>query len=339
MRAQGTHYRIGFVPLLLALLIQFLAGAGAGAAMSISREHKKDGASRPTAKKPSNLSAAGKTKPAKTSPAKKKVTAKSTAASKPAAAKPPSPIAGKGMWIYELGKVAHGNPNAVAKAAADKGFTHIFVRVGSGLNGLNTLTAAKSLLIPAHRRGIKVIAWYFPYFNTTGGDVVRSMSVIKFRNYGHGFDGFAADIEPTPGSRLTRVNAQAYSIAIRRQAPNAYLVLVPPRVTSTTIKSFPYWALVPHYSAVAPMVYWGRFDPAGAVAESMRFLARFKRDIAPIGQAYNMAPEGGPLGNPSAAQTVAFMAMAKRLGAKGVSFWSWQHATAVQLHTIRTFRW
>jgi hypothetical protein len=339
MRAKGSNYQIGFVPLLLALLIQFLAGAGAGAAMSISREHQKAAAKPSAARKPSKLASAGKLHAVKTPVAKKK-RAKAAPKVVPApATKRLSPIAGKGMWIYELRKVAHGNPETIAKAAADKGFSHIFVRVGSGASGLNTLTAATKLIVPAHRHGIKVIAWYFPYFKNVGSDVARTMRVIKFTNYGQGFDGFAADIEPAPGSNLNRGTAQSYSAAVRRAAPTGYLVLVPPRVTPTTMKSFPYWALMPHYDAVAPMVYWGRYDPAGSVAQSIRFLAPYGKDIAPVGQAYNMAPEGGPFGNPNAAATVAFMAMSKRLGATGVSFWSWQHATAEQLHTIRTYRW
>jgi hypothetical protein len=339
MRAKGNHYQIGFVPLLLALLIQFIAGAGVGAVMSISHEQKKVAAKPLAGKKPGKLSTAGRLVSSKKTTKKKAAKPAAQAAPQVAIAKKPSPIAGKGMWIYELRKVAHGNPNAIAKAAADKGFTHIFVRVGSGMAGLNTLTAATKLIVPAHRYGIKVIAWYFPYFNDAQSDVERTMRVIRFTTYGQSFDGFAADIEPAPGSRLNRRTAQAYSAAIRKAAPSEYLVLVPPRVTATTVRSFPYWALMPHYDGVAPMTYWGRFDPAGTVAESIKFLARYGKDIAPIGQAYNMGPEGGPVGNPSAAQTVAFMETAKRLGATGVSFWSWQHATAVQLHTIRTFRW
>ncbi len=250
-----------------------------------------------------------------------------------------SPVKGKGMWIYELPKVAGGKPKAVAWLARQGKLTHIYVRVGSSKVGLKTLDEAASVLPYAHELGIKVIAWYFPYFNNIPADVRRSKDAIGYQYQGHRFDGFAADIETAPGSALSAATVGEYSSGLRMAAPNAYLIAVPPRPTETTIKRFPYDAMMPYYDAVAPMVYWGRFDPQDTVESSIRYLARWGKPVSPIGQAYDMGTEGGPVGNPRAQDTWAFMRTAKQRGAIGVSFWSWQHASSPEWRAIRLFGW
>lgn len=243
------------------------------------------------------------------------------------------------MWIYELDRIAGGSPLAVARLAKQFGLSHIYVRVGSGKAGLATLDRAARVLPPAHERGIKVIAWYFPYFGLVENEITHSARTIRYRHAGHSFDGFAADIESTPGSRLSWRTAYAYSRGLRAAAPDAYLIAVPPRPTSTTIRKFPYDAVIPHFDAVAPMVYWGRSGPGKTVVESIAWLRRFGKPVSPVGQAYDMGPEGGPQGKPRGAALWTFMHEAKTHRAVGVSFWSWQHASYTHWRTIRAFRW
>lgn len=243
------------------------------------------------------------------------------------------------MWIYQMSKIAGGNTERIAELAARQGLTHLFVRVGSGRSGLNTLNEAASILPHAHKRNIRVIAWYFPYFNNIPADVARSVTAMNTTRYGQRFDGFAADIESANGSALSATTADTYSRALRAALPAAYLIAVPPRPTEHTLKRFPYDSVIPHYDAVAPMVYWGRFDPAESVRSTMTFLSKYGKPVSPIGQTYDMGSEGGPKGNPPPHQIWAFMRESKRLGADGVSFWSWQHATAKNWWTIRQFDW
>lgn len=251
-----------------------------------------------------------------------------------------APIAGKGMWIWQFNKIAGGDPEVIVKNAVGLGITHVYVRVGSGTKGLNTIHQVAPLLPVAHREGIKVVAWYFPYFNDIAGDVRRGVETINFRYQGEAFDAFAADIEPAAGSALSAATGQAYSAALRAAAPDAYLIVVPPRPSPHAIKTFPFDAVIPHYDAVAPMVYWGRYDPEQTAVDSIRFFAeRYGKLVAPIGQAYDMGPEGGPDGNPPPWQSWAFMRASKLKGAIGVSFWVWETATTPEFHSIREFPW
>jgi len=249
-----------------------------------------------------------------------------------------SPLPGKGMWIYQMRTIAGGNVERIAEEARKHGLTHIYVRVG-GLRGLDTLSEAASILEPAHRRGIKVIAWYFPYFRDVDVDVSRSLIAINTDVRGHFFDGFAVDIESANGSKLSAETAGRYSRELREKAPAAYLIAVPPRPTQHALGYFPYDATMPHYDAIAPMVYWSRFDPAESTRDAMRFLAKYGKPVAPIGQTYDMFTEGGPRGNPPPHQIWAFMSEAQKLGAPGVSFWSWQHATTENWRTLRSYPW
>lgn len=336
MRSRGSHIRIGITPLALALVAQFLAGIGVGTAIVRKTEVERIVAAHVAATKPTPARAAAKPKKATPRPAPSAPAAPKPARA-PAQSKPVSPIAGKGMWIYEMNKVGR-TPAAIAKLAAARGYTHLFVRVGSGKRGLDTLSAVQWLIPYAHNHGIKVIAWYFPYFTDVKADVARSLRVIRHTIRGHRFDGFAADIEPAPGALVYWGTTTAYSRALWKAAGSSYLILVPPRPTTHSIRTYPY-GIARFYDAIAPMVYWGRFDPDMTTAQAIRWLSRYGKDIAPIGQAYDMGPEGGPRGNPPAWETNKFMMAAKRYGAVGVSFWSWQHASGEQIRTIRAFPW
>lgn len=255
-----------------------------------------------------------------------------------ASPKQPSPLAGKGMWIYQMGEIAGGDVETIAEHAVKQGLTHLYVRVG-GLRGLDTLREAASILPVAHRHGLKVIAWYFPYFKDVDIDVRRSITAINTTVRGHTFDGFAVDIESANGSKLSGETAGRYSRLLRDAAPSSYLIAVPPRPTKYALGYFPYDETMPHYDAIAPMVYWSRFDPADSVRSAIRFLSKYGKPIAPIGQTYDMLPEGGPRGNPPPHQIWAFMSESQKLGAPGVSFWSWQHATSSNWRAIRTYPW
>ena len=58
----------------------------------------------------------------------------------------------------------------------------------------------------------------------------------------------------------------------------------------------------------------------------MRDLAVYGKPILPVGQAYDGGGEGGPPGVPPRDELIQFMQSGDKVGAAGVSWWSWQHA-------------
>lgn len=290
-------------------------------------------AKRRPAVQPSPTPSIAKPKPVPPTPAAVATAAKPA----PAATAPSLPIAGKGMWIYEFDLVGKGNVHEIVKMAKRYGLSHLYVRAGTSRSGLNTWPDVARILPVAHAAGLKVIPWFFPYLYNPAQDAARTIAVLKTTVKGHRVDGFAADIEtPAEGTWLSRKRVKDYINAVRRKVPNAFMVLVPPRPNSWTIKFYPF-DLVPRFDAVAPMVYWGRFDPVRTTADAVSYLKRFGKPVAPIGQVYDMGPEGGPKGRPKPAAIRRFMAEARARGSVGFSFWSWQHSALPQWDAIRAF--
>ncbi|MFY9587171.1 MAG: hypothetical protein WAT66_06930, partial [Actinomycetota bacterium] len=252
----------------------------------------------------------------------------------------PLPIEGLGMWIYEFDKAAGGDPRKIVRAAMRRGITHIYVRLGSSKVGINGWKNIKKILPVAHAAGLKVIAWDFPYLFNTTQDARRGAFVMSHTVGGHRVDGFAADVETrSEGTMLTRSRALRYARQLRANLKEYFTILVPPRPNAYVLSFYPFGALVPSFDAVAPMVYWGGHSPVSTVGEAIRYLRRFGKPIAPIGQSFDMGPEGGPKGHPKGRALVRFMDAARRSGAVGVSFWSWQHTPRGLWHTIDTYRW
>src|SRR5207245_10921912 len=93
------------------------------------------------------------------------------------------------------------------------------------------------------------------------------------------------------------------------------------------LQRYPYADVVAHFDVIAPMIYWLNREPGSDVADAMKELARYAKPLAPIGQAYDGAPEGGRTGVPPRAELLRFMAVAAKYHAAAVSFWSWQEAS------------
>ena len=261
-------------------------------------------------------------------------------AAKPKAAAPVSiPIAGKGMWIYEFDLIMGGNVQRIVEVAKHYGLSHLYVRAGTTHSGLDTWPDVLRILPVAHAAGLKVIPWYFPYLRNPGADARRTIAMIRTVVQGHRVDGFAADIETrAEGTKLSTKAVKQYIDTVRKGAPEAYMILVPPRPNRHTIRFYPYH-LIPRFAAVAPMVYWGATDPAKATADAVSYLKRFNRPVAPIGQVYDMGSEGGPKGRPKPPALRRFMSEARTRGSVGFSFWSWQHSVIPQWDAIRAFPW
>ena len=86
------------------------------------------------------------------------------------------------------------------------------------------------------------------------------------------------------------------------------------------------------------MVYWGCVEPGAAAYETIARLAAL-RPVHLIGQGYDMGPEGGRIGAPSADEIRRFLDVARRGGALGASLWSWQHANANAWAALSAFPW
>jgi hypothetical protein len=263
--------------------------------------------------------------------------ASSTAAAPPAG-RGALPI-GKGMWIWMHDRADGGDPNTIVARAKANGLTHLYVRTGTLREGFMAGPFLDALLPVAHANGIRVYGWDFPYLNAPGDDVLRALAAIKYTTPdGHRIDGFSADIESThEGTNNDLEFVTAYVNWLRQNVgPNYPLIATVPNPTPGKVKSgFPYREIVAPFDAVAPMVYWMNRDPASDAANAVSYLSQFGKPVFPIGQAYDGGPEGGPPGVPNRDALIRFMQYADAVGAAGVSFWSYQHATPEAWDAVR----
>lgn len=252
-----------------------------------------------------------------------------------------SVINGKGMWIWQTLKTEAGDADAVVARATAAGLRQVWVRVGDSRYGFYAADYLSRLLPAAHRAGLSVIGWGFPYLHDPASDAAWSVEAVTWRAPdGSRLDGFSPDIElASEGVVLTEKRITLYLGQVRPAAGPMPLIATVYRATDARWNgTYPYRAIAPYVDAFAPMVYWGCVEPGGATLESVERLASLK-PVHVIGQGYNAGPEGGRVGAPSAAETVRFLDVARRAGAVGASMWVWQSMGDQQWDALSGYVW
>ncbi len=263
------------------------------------------------------------------------------AAPAPNVTNPTTPFAGKGMWIWKTLQTEGGDVDAVVARATAAGLRQVWVRVGDSKDGFYAADYLSRLVPKAHKAGLAVIGWGFPFLHDPVADAAWSARAVDWRAPdGSRLDGFSPDIElSSEGVILTERRITVYLGIVRPAAGDMPLVATVYRATEARwTGTYPYRAIAPYVDAFAPMVYWGCVEPGAATQESIARLATLK-PVHVIGQGYDAGPEGGRTGAPSGAETVRFLDVARRNGAIGASFWVWQSMPAEQWDALSNFAW
>lgn len=251
--------------------------------------------------------------------------------------KPTVPV-GKGMWVHQLDRASAGDIAGMVKYAVDTGLTHIYVRLGSSKKGFYAQRDLDAILPLAHKAGLKIVGWDYPYLFDAIGDANRAGAEIAYRTPdGHGIDAFAADIETqSEGTNLTIEGVKEYNIRIREVAGFQFpLIAAVPRPSPS--RWFPYPEATRNFDAIAPMVYWVNRDPATDVARAIAAFHGYNKPILPVGQAYDPAVDGSQSWAPPSADDLhRFMRTAGDLGVASYSFWAWDTASPEQWDAIAT---
>ena len=252
-----------------------------------------------------------------------------------------TPLEGKGMWIWKTRQTEGGDVDAVVARAKAAGLTQLWVRVGDSRDGFYAADYLSSIVPKAHKAGIAVIGWGFPFLHDPVGDAAWSAQAVSWRAPdGSRLDGFSPDIElASEGVVLTERRITLYLGELRPAAGDMLMVATVYRATDARWNgTYPYRAIAPYVDAFAPMVYWGCVEPGAATIESVERLATLK-PVHVIGQGYDAGPEGGRKGAPSATETVRFLDVSRRSGAMGASLWVWQSMPAEQWDALTNFTW
>jgi hypothetical protein len=250
-------------------------------------------------------------------------------------------LEGKGMWIWKAKLTEGGDADAVVAKATATGLHQLWVRVGDSRDGFYAADYLSALVPKAHKAGLAVIGWGFPFLHDPMSDAAWSTDVVNWRAPdGSRLDGFSPDIElSSEGVVLTERRITVYLGLVRPAAGDMPLIATVYSATDARWNgTYPYRAIAPYVDAFAPMVYWGCAEPGAAALLSVERLTTLK-PVHIIGQGYDAGPEGGRTGAPSATETVRFLDVARRNGAVGASLWVWQSMSGAQWEALSTFTW
>jgi peptidoglycan hydrolase-like protein with peptidoglycan-binding domain len=226
----------------------------------------------------------------------------------------PAVMRGHGMWIWQLPRSDGGNLDAIAARAAAAGIQTVFVKSADAANVWPQFTP--QLVQELHARGLRVCAWQFVYGTDPLGEAAAGIAAVTA-----GADCLIIDAETRYEGRYGA--AQRYLTTLRAAIGPDYPL---------GLTSFPYVDYHPRFpysvflgpggaQANLPQVYWK--DIGGSVdAVSARTVAHnriYRTPLAPLGQAYSApAPE----------DLQRFRAIWAGYGVAGLSWWSWQAASA-----------
>ena len=187
---------------------------------------------------------------------------------------------GLGTWI-DMYDNTHHHPVAAVKKMKAKGVRTIYVETANfhrPRDGSKLIYRARMVgrvIEAAHRRGMRVVAWYLPGFENPRRDYRRSMAAIRFRSpNGERFDSFALDIEYNGVSNLTVRNRRM--LRLSRQLDKAVdatyaLGAIVPEAHALYWRNFPYARVARSYDVFLPMAYYTfRVDGPTAVRRWMR---------------------------------------------------------------------
>jgi hypothetical protein len=252
------------------------------------------------------------------------------------------PLEGKGMWLWKYRQSEGGDPDAIVAKAAAAGLRQLWVRVGDSKDGFYAREVLDALVPRAHRRGIAVIGWGFPFLFDPVADSGWTAEALAWRSpEGHVLDGFSPDIElPADGVAISEKRVRVYLDLVRRAAASRLVVATVYRPTDKLWPStYPYAAMAPYVDAFAPMVYWACLEPGATAAQAIERL-RTLRPVHTIGQAWDMRVDSGNRGAaPDELEIRRFLDVSRRQGALGGSLWVWHLAGEEQWSALSAFPW
>ena len=249
-----------------------------------------------------------------------------------------APVSGKGMWLTTWEDSRVDVPRVVGQAKA-AGLTQLWVRTGGTYQGWYGAPLLTRLLPAAHAAGIRVIAWDYPTLGDPVADANRAARVMTGRFGGERIDAFSPDIEEIyEGTFDTPRRVRVYLSRVRATAGNLPVVATVLRPLDGDLSARPYRAMAPYVDVFAPMIYWSCNEPGATALSALRPLAKL-RPVHLVGQSYNMGPEGGRPGMPTAREIWRFLDVAKRGGAVGASLYVYDQTRERQWRALGRYPW
>jgi len=170
---------------------------------------------------------------------------------------------GLAAWVDMFDRGPWERPEQAVRGRARRDVRTVFVQTSNYRRRHAVHRPAKlaRILASAHRRNMRVIAWYLPGFRDPRRDWRRVKAAVAYRSAtGHRFDGFALDIEATAVRDIATRNQRMLALSTRLRALTdgryALGAIIPDPVTQRYWPRFPYAQVRARYDVILPMSYW-----------------------------------------------------------------------------------
>ena len=193
---------------------------------------------------------------------------------------------------------------------------------------------AGDMLRRAHRRGVKVVAWYLPHFATVRRDLHHIEAMYRFQSKGQRFDGIALDLEWTRDVvDATQRNRALRQLAARTRrlvtrVPLGAIVLEPvllEDINRAYWPNFPWKRLRSFFDVWLPMSYWTNRTESSGWNDGFRYAREnIRRVRAHLGTDQAVVHVvGGIADHASPTDSVGFVRAARKAGAIGWSIYDY----------------
>ena len=221
---------------------------------------------------------------------------------------------GNGMWIWYVSRASGGDAARIAARARRRHIDTVYIKSGDGTDVWSQFTPG--LVRGLQSRGLHVCAWQFVYGSNPKGEARVGAEAAD-----RGAECLVIDAEAHYEGRYAA--ADTYIHRLRARLGNGYPLALASFPYVHYHPGFPYSVFLGPGGAEfnLPQVYWRAIGEAvdKAIDTTYIFNRVFERPIYPLGQLYM---------DPPARDVIRFRAVARADGFEGVSWWSWQHATA-----------
>jgi Putative peptidoglycan binding domain len=224
------------------------------------------------------------------------------------------PFDGTGIWIWYVSRSSGGDPAAILAQARDHGVRTVFVKSSDGTGWWSQFSPA--LVSALKSAGLRVCAWQFAY-----GSRPSTEAALGIRAAQTGADCLVIDAESSYEGKYAQ--AQTYLSALRAGLGVRYPLALAGFPYVDYHPAFPYSVFFGADGAQAnlPQVYWKAIGTSvdQAIAHTYMWNGIYGRPIFPLGQLYD---------DPSPRDILRFRELARAHGSTGLSWWSWQSASA-----------
>lgn len=226
-------------------------------------------------------------------------------------------LTGKGTYLWQIQRVAGGNPASIASMAAAAQITHVLIKVadgkyGYGFSGGTDLVPGVVAALKA--KGIQAWGWQYVYGADYKAEAQKAIDRVK----GLKLDGFVVNAEGQFKAKGMASIARKYMKQLRAGLGNTQIGLSTYRYPQAHYE-FPFSVFLEYCNFNLPQIYWiGSVNPAQQLKKSYDEYKTIQpwKTYVPTGAAFGY-------GNWSAtpAQINEFISKAREMQLPGVNFW------------------